>query len=153
MKIAPDGMKRGPVQKLLTKRFASVLLLGFPALLAILDGPRAAILMLFASQKTDGVITREADPHNHMYLSYEYSVHGRSYSGRGYAPHHADLEKGQAVEVFFFPPLPSQSLILGRDEQLRLAVWGLVTAFLLGALFAFIFSRPAASTGASQRRR
>jgi hypothetical protein len=60
---------------------------------------RASLLMWFSSGKVDGLITREADPSNHNYLSYEYRVHGKTYSGIGYGPHHADLPSERSCSV------------------------------------------------------
>jgi len=93
--------------------------------------------MWFSAEKADGVITRAADPSNHNYLSYKYTVRGKTYTGMGYAPNHKDLSEGQTVVVYLFPLLPSNSVLAGKDEQRRLAVFGLLVGLLFGLFVGF----------------
>lgn len=78
------------------------------------------------------MITHEAAPNNHLYLSYEYSIEKRVYSGTGYAPGHADLHKGEPVEVHFFPSAPAEAVIASKREQQGYAVFGLLAGALMG---------------------
>ena len=121
-----------PIERHRLIQFAFVF--GFVFLIAIMVNPssRASLLMWFSSGKVDGSITREADPSNHNYLSYEYTVRGKTYSGTGYGPHHADLKRGQSVAVHYFPAAPSESVLLGTDEQGGYAASGLLTAVIMG---------------------
>jgi hypothetical protein len=93
--------------------------------------------MWFNTEKVDGVITREADPSNHNYLSYRYTVNGKTYTGMGYAPNHQPMSQGQAVVVYIFPLLPSDSVLLGKEEQRGLAVFGLFVGLLFGLFVGF----------------
>ena len=93
--------------------------------------------MWFNTEKLDGVITRGADPSNHNYLSYGYTVNGKTYTGMGYAPNHQPMSQGQAVVVYIFPLLPSDSVLLGKDEQRRLAIFGLLVGLLFGLFVGF----------------
>ncbi len=118
-------------------RFASVF--GLVFLMASMFNPpsRASLLMWFSSAKVDGSITRESDPNNHNYLSYEYAVRGKTYSGTGYGPHHADLQRGQSAAVYYFPAAPSESVLVGPDEQRGYAALGLLSAAILGVFAGF----------------
>jgi hypothetical protein len=112
-----------------------VVMFGLVFLMASMFNPpsRASLLMWFSSGKVDGSITREADPSNHNYLSYEYTVLGKTYSGTGYGPYHAGLQRGQSVAVYYFPPAPSESVLVGEEEQRGYAAWGLLSAAIMGA--------------------
>src|SRR5579859_1475050 len=118
-------------------RFACVF--GLVFLMASMFNPpsRASLLMWFSSGKVDGSITREADPSNHNYLSYEYTVHGKTYSGTGYGPHHANLQRGQSAAVYYFPAAPSESVLVGTDEQRGYAAFGLFSAVIMGVVAGF----------------
>jgi hypothetical protein len=118
-------------------RFAGVF--GLVFLMASMFNPpsRASLLMWFSSGRVDGSITRNADPSNHNYLSYEYTVRGKTYSGTGYGPYHADLQRGQSVAVYYFPPAPSESVMVGEDEQRRYAAWGVLSAAMMGIFVGF----------------
>jgi hypothetical protein len=118
-------------------RFACVACFGFMLAATVLSASRASMLMWFTSSKVDGVITREADPKNHNYVSYEYNVNGKAYSDTGYGPHHQDMQKGQTVEVYFFTPLPSESVIVAKDEQGGYAPFGLLAGVLMGVVAGF----------------
>jgi hypothetical protein len=98
---------------------------------------RASLLMWFSSGKVDGLITREADPSNHNYLSYEYTVNGKTYSGIGYGPHHADLQRGQPAAVYYFRAAPSESVLVGADEQRGYAAFSLLSALMMGIFVGF----------------
>src|SRR5689334_21044750 len=98
---------------------------------------RASMLMWFSAERADGVITREADPSNHNYLSYRYTVNGKTYTGMGYTPNHQPMSAGQEVVVYVFPLLPSNSILVGKDEQRRLAIFGLLVGLLFGLFVGF----------------
>jgi hypothetical protein len=98
---------------------------------------RASILMWFSAEKADGIITRAADPRNHNYLAYNYTVRGKTYTGMGYAPNHQPMAEGQAVVVYIFPLLPSNSVLAGKDEQRKLAIFGLIVGLLFGVFVGF----------------
>jgi hypothetical protein len=98
---------------------------------------RASIFMWFSAEKADGVITREADPSNHNYLLYRYTVNGKAYAGVGYAPNHQPMSQGQAVVVYIFPLLPSNSVLASKDEQRSLAIFGLLIGLLSGLFGGF----------------
>jgi hypothetical protein len=51
--------------------------------------------MWFSAENADGVVTRAAEPSNHNYLSYKYTVRGTTYTGTGYAPGHKACLKGK----------------------------------------------------------
>ena len=118
-------------------RFACMACVGFALVTTVLSDSRASMLMWFASSEADGVITREADQKNHNYLFYEYDVGGKTYSGMGYGPYHQDMQKGQTVEVYFFTPLPSESVIVGKDEQRGYGVFGIAGGLLMSAFVGF----------------
>lgn len=118
-------------------RFACVSCLVF-VMTAMFNPPsRASILMWFSSRKVDGVVRHEADPNNHNYLSYEYTVDGKTHSGVGYGPRHADMKEGQGVTVHFFPVVPSESVLVDKDEQRGYAAFGLGAGLLMGIFAGF----------------
>lgn len=114
-------------------------LFGLVFLMASMFNPpsRASLLMWFSSGEANGSITREADPSNHNYLSYEYTVRGKTYSRQGYGPYHADLQRGQSVAVHYFAPAPSESVLVGEDEQRGYAVGAPLSAAILGMFVGF----------------
>jgi hypothetical protein len=118
-------------------RFACVACFGFMLVATVLSASRASMLMWFTSSRADGVITREAESKNHNYVSYEYNVGGKTYSGTGYGPDHEDMQKGQTVEVYFFTPLPSESVIVGKDEQRGYVAFGMASGLLMGVFAGF----------------
>ena len=94
--------------------------------------------MLFSSRNTAGVVTREADPNNHNYISYEYTVEEKKYSGISYGPNHADMRKGQAIIVYYPTKAPSESLLLGPDEQKNYVAISLLVGGLIGMFAGFV---------------
>jgi hypothetical protein len=106
-------------------RFVTISLLVFTVVSLFNPLSRASILMWFSGATTQGVISREADPSDHMYLTYAYRVGGKTYSGTGYAPYRPEMRRGQPIEVFFFPPLPGESVIANKDEQFGYSVWAI----------------------------
>ncbi len=130
-------------------RFVCVFLLLF--LVGAMFNPpsRASILMWFAANTVDGVVTGGADPSNHSYISYEFNVDGRTFGGSGYGPHHQDLQRGNTVRVYFFPALPSQSVMVGKDEQRGYAAFGLLAGVLMGLIGGWRLLESPQETGAA----
>jgi len=128
---------RYPTERHEIVRFVCIFSVVF--LLAAMFNPpsRASILMLLSSRTTDGVITHAADPSNHNYLSYEYSVNGKVYSGTGYGPNHADMQVGGTATVYYFPLATSQAVLVGPVEQRGYVAFGLVWAVLMGVFVGF----------------
>ena len=108
-------------------------------LMAALFNPpsRASILMWFSSRSVQGVVTHDADPNNHNYISYEYTVGGKTYSGIGYGPNHADMRRGEVSTVYYFPAAPSESVLSGKEEQRGYAAFGLFAGLLMGTFAGF----------------
>src|SRR5579864_5873034 len=98
-------------------RFACVF--GLVFLMASMFNPpsRASLLMWFSSGKVDGSITRAADPSNHNYLSYEYAVRGKTYSGTGYGPIMQIYSGGNPQRCITFPPRPRNQCWLDRTNR------------------------------------
>lgn len=93
--------------------------------------------MLFSSRNVEGMITREADPNNHNYISYEYTGGGKTYSGIGYGPNQADMRRGKIATVHYFPAAPSESVLVGANEQRGYAAFGLLAGLLIGTFAGF----------------
>jgi hypothetical protein len=55
----------------------------------------------------------------------------------GHPPNHEDLQKGQSLQISFFPPLPSESVMVGKDEQWGYAAFGLMAGILMGMFAGF----------------
>lgn len=118
-------------------RFVGIFFVVFP-LAAMFNPPsRASILMLFRSGTADGVITHDADPSNHLYVSYQYTVNGKTYSGTGYGPNHADMKTGERTTVYYFPPTPSESVLVDAVEQRGYVRFGVVGGLLMGVFAGF----------------
>jgi len=62
-------------------------------------------------------ITRESDPKNHRYVTYEYVVDGRTYSDVGYGPDGREMRLGDKVRVRYFPAYPKAATIATDKEQ------------------------------------
>lgn len=149
------SLRAAPMERPSVLRFVS--LFCFVFIIASMFNPpsRASILMWFSAEKADGIITRAADPSNHNYLSYRYTVNGKIYTGMGYAPNHQPMSEGQAVVVYICPLLPSNSVLVGKDEQRRLAVFGLLVGLLFGLFVGFgdYWKRHRSSASALQNSR
>jgi hypothetical protein len=126
-----------PVERLDLLRFVSFFCFGLVVGSMFNASSRASILMWFSAENADGVVTRAADPSNHNYLSYKYTVRGTTYTGTGYAPGHKSLFEGQTVTVYLFPLLPSNSVLADKGEQRKLATFGCVMGLLFGLFAGF----------------
>ena len=121
-------------------RFACVACLGFMLVATVLSASRASMLMWFTSGKADGVITREADPKDHNYVSYEYKGWRENLFWHGLrAPssRHAERTSCRSLFLYFFTPLPSESVIVGKDEQRGYGAFGIAGGLLMGAFVGF----------------
>ncbi len=79
----------------------------------------AALLIRIRNGESIATITRGTDPHNHRYLTYEYVVDGRKFSGVGYGPNHTELGVGKQVKVVYFPAQPRYATLATEREQTR----------------------------------
>jgi len=77
----------------------------------------AALLLKVTQAEAVATITREADPKNHRYVTYEYVVDGRTYSEVGYGPDRREMRLGDKVRVRYFPAYPKAATIATDKEQ------------------------------------
>jgi hypothetical protein len=77
----------------------------------------AAMLLRIRKAESTATITREADPKNHLYVTYEYVVSGKTYSAVGYAPGRSETRLGDQVRVCYFPARPQTATIATDREQ------------------------------------
>lgn len=77
----------------------------------------AALLISIRKSESIATITGEADPKNHNYLTYQYSVGGRTYTGVGYGSDGHELRLGEQMRVYYFPAYPQAATIATDKEQ------------------------------------
>ena len=99
----------------------------FVAVLPMNPPSRAALLLKISKAESVATITREADPKNHRYVTYEYVVDGKTYSDVGYGPDGREMRLGDTVRVSYFPPYPKAATIATNKEQ---------TGYLKGSVMA-----------------
>jgi hypothetical protein len=76
-----------------------------------------ALLITIRKAESVATITAESDPKNHNYLTYQYSVGGRTYTGVGYGPDGHEMALGDQMRVCFFPAHPQSATIATDKEQ------------------------------------
>lgn len=104
------------------------------AIAIVIQGPW--ILYSYNYSVTSGRIT---DLSNHLGISYDFEAYGQRFGGRSFGSipgrKYADLQVGESVEVYYWPPLPEVSSLF---EPYRPPFKVLVRAALFGGV-AFIF--------------
>lgn len=98
----------------------------------------AALLTSTRNGESVATITREADPNNHRYLTYQYVVDGRTFSGVGYGPNHAEMGVGEQVRVVYFPAHPQYATIATAEEQRKYLEEGMMAGILMATFATFI---------------
>ena len=78
---------------------------------------RVALLTRFQKSESFATITKEADPHNHNYISYEYTLSGKTFSRVGYGPDHKEMRVGDQVRLRYFPAYPELATIGSDADQ------------------------------------
>lgn len=97
----------------------------------------AALLLGIRKAESIATITRETDPKNHLYVTYQYVVDGRTYSAVGYAPDGSETRLGEQVRVYYFPPYPSVSTIATDKEQMGYLKGGVMAGLSLATFMTF----------------
>jgi hypothetical protein len=91
----------------------------------------AALLLRIRKAESIATITRQADPKNHLYVTYQYVVDGRTYSEVGYAPDRRETSLGEQVRVCYFPAHPQAATIVSDKEQLGYLKGGLLSGIFM----------------------
>jgi hypothetical protein len=110
------------------------------ALTLLLNSP-SALLTRIRKGESVATITREADPKNHQYLTYQYTVDGRTFSGAGYGPNHTEMGVGEQVRIVYFPARPQYATIATDQEQTKDLELGLMAGIVMataGTLGAYL---------------
>jgi len=97
-----------------------------------------AVLLRIRRSESTATITKEADPNNHRYVTYQYVVSGRSFSAAGYAPDRKEMQLGKQVRVCFFPAYPHYATIATDKEQTEYLKDGLMAGTTLATFIAGI---------------
>jgi hypothetical protein len=100
----------------------------------------ASLLLRFRRSETMGVVTGEADPKNHNYVTCEYTVNGKTYTEVGYGPDHQlgkEWRRGERTLVSYFPPLPQVATMANEMEQKTYFVWGLTMSGIMATFATF----------------
>jgi hypothetical protein len=97
----------------------------------------AALLLRIRKAESTATITREADPKNHLYVTYEYVVDGRTYSAVGYTPNRREMRLGEHVRVCYFPDRPQAATIATDREQTGYLKGGVVSGIFMATCMTF----------------
>jgi hypothetical protein len=98
----------------------------------------AALLVKFKKGESVATVTREADPKNHRYLTYQYVIDGKTFSGVGYGPNGKDMRVGEQVRVCYFPAHPQYATIATYTEQTEHLRDGVMSGLFMATLGTFI---------------
>ena len=98
----------------------------------------AALLLRFKKGESVATVTREADPKNHRYLTYQYVIEGKTFSGVGYGPNNKDMRVGEQVKVCYFPAHPQYATITTYTEQTEYLRDGVMSGLLMATFGTFI---------------
>src|SRR4029077_6304792 len=95
--------------------------------------PPSFIALLLGIKKAESIakITREADPKNHLYVTYQYAVEGRTYNAKGYGPDGKEMRLGEQVRLFYFPAYPQAATIVTEEQQTEYLKDGLMAGFAM----------------------
>jgi hypothetical protein len=91
----------------------------------------AALLLTVRKDESIATITREADPNNHLYVTYQYVAEGKTYSAEGYGPDRREMRLGEQVRVCYFPAHPQAATIASNREQMGYLKGGVLAGVLL----------------------
>jgi hypothetical protein len=98
----------------------------------------AALLLRLRKGESVATITREANAKNHNYVTYQYVIDGKTFSGVGYGPNGNNLRVGEQVEICYFPAHPQYSSIATYTEQTRHLRDGVIAGIIMATFATFI---------------
>jgi hypothetical protein len=124
----PDQMQRSVAS------FVVLWIIVFAATLPMNPPSFAALLLRIRKAESTATITREADPNNHRYVTYQYVVSGRVFSAVGYGPDRKEMQLGKQVRVCFFPAHPQYATIATDREQTEYLRDGVMAGITLATL-------------------
>jgi hypothetical protein len=101
----------------------------------------AALLLRIKKAESIAVITREADPKNHLYVTYEYVADGKKYSAVGYGPDGRKTRLGEEVRVCYFPAHPQAATIASDRQQMEYLKGGVLAGIFLATFMTFVVYR------------
>jgi hypothetical protein len=97
-----------------------------------MNPPSLAVLLLrIRRAESTATITRESDPNNHHYVTYQYVVGGRVFRAVGYGPDRKEMRLGEEVRICFFPARPQYATIATDREQTEYLKSGVMAGITL----------------------
>ena len=97
-----------------------------------------ALLVKVKKGETLATITKEADPNNHRYLTFQYVVDGKTFSGVGYGPDGKEMALGEQVRVYYFPDHPQYATIASDKDQSGYLKDGVMSGISMATFLTFV---------------
>ena len=110
----------------------------FTATFAINSPSFVALLVRLRKDESLATITQGGDPQNHNYITYEYTVKGKTFSALGYGPNHKEMRVADQVRVQYFPAYPKFATISSDAEQNEELKDGVIESLFVATAMVFL---------------